>query len=317
MEHRIAVKTYIDDLFRYLDTFERESDKFQTEAFFQTYNGIGAVFQALRQQRDQAVEVDQHLLDHVKQSPLTSSDIRLLTTQILVTFFEVEADIDGRSNKAFTYCRGLRAVKQDGPYFESVLTPTLFRPGALSGNYALNAFFLKELARYLNVYGQPLNPNLSPEAFAAMSDPLKMLELQRRHLQLGSDLLSDRGSVEFHLSRVEGFAKLAQAHPLMEKYLKGWQYLVETSWWSRLRTWLAESGGKGRGALSNWRYLRLVLTQRSPAYFFYGLMIVLFLGWAILMPSLWQSYEDQRLQEFEQRVGGRPTTTMDPTTSGK
>lgn len=309
MDHQIAVKKYIDDLFRYLDTFEKDSDKFPEEAFFQTYNGIGAVFQALRQQRDQAVEVDQYLLDHVKQSPLTSSDLRHLTIQILVTFFEVEADIDGRSNKAFTYCRGLRAIKQDAPFFESVLAPMLFRDGALSSKHDLNAFFLKELARYLNVYGKPLNPNISPEAFAALSDPLKMIELQRRQLQLGTDLLTDRGSLEFHLSRVDGFAKLAQSLGLIEKYLKGWHYLVETSWWSRFKTWLTEFGGKGRGALSNWRYLRLVLTQRNPAYLFYGLIIVLLVGWAVIMPSLWRSYSDHRLEQFEQRVEHRQVAT--------
>ncbi|MCK4655385.1 MAG: hypothetical protein KAT85_00085, partial [candidate division Zixibacteria bacterium] len=53
-----TIKTYVEDLFKYLKTYEKNYSQFKTEAFFQTYNGIYAVFQALQQQRDKAVELD-------------------------------------------------------------------------------------------------------------------------------------------------------------------------------------------------------------------------------------------------------------------
>lgn len=81
-----SIKTYIQDLFRYLEDYESNYSEFKTEAFFQTYNGIFAVFQALRKQRDKAVEVDLFFLENIKQAPLSSSDLRQLTIQILITF---------------------------------------------------------------------------------------------------------------------------------------------------------------------------------------------------------------------------------------
>ena len=158
--------------------------EFETEAFLQTYNGIAAVFHALRQQRDTAIEVDRFFLDKIRQAPLTSSDLRQITIQVLITRFESEADIDGQSNKAYHYCRGLRAVKQDVPFFEDNLVPLLFRDGSLNGNYRVNSFFLNEISRYLNTFGRPIQAALTPEAFGGMPDPLKFLELARRRFQL-------------------------------------------------------------------------------------------------------------------------------------
>lgn len=306
MHEKVAVKKYLEDLFRYLDAFEKEGGRFETEAFLQTYNGIGAVFQALRQQREQAVEVDRYLLDHIKKGPLNSSDLRLLTLQMLVTFFEVEVDIDGQSNKAFTYCRGLRPVKQDVPFFEDHLLPTLTKPGALSDNFRLNSFFLGELARFMNAYGKPLDPNLTPEAFAAMSQPQKLLQLQRRRLQMGPGLLEDRGTLEFHLARVQAFDKMIERDELARKYLREWGYLSESSFWARVREALGEAAGKAKGAFSNWRYLKLVLTQRRPAYLFYAFIMVLFVFLAFWIPSQWMNYEQQRLEQFQQRAIERP-----------
>ena len=68
------MKSYINDLFKYLDTYEKDYSKFETEAFLQTYNGIVTVFKSLRSDRNQAVEADYYLLDKIKTSPLTSSD---------------------------------------------------------------------------------------------------------------------------------------------------------------------------------------------------------------------------------------------------
>ncbi|HVP07433.1 MAG TPA: hypothetical protein VMS71_06290, partial [Candidatus Acidoferrum sp.] len=183
------MKEYIEDLFTYLDTYEKKYGAFETEGFLQTYNGISAVFQALRQQRDKAVDVDQFFLEHIQRSPLSSSDLRQITIQVLITNFESEADIDGVSNKSYLYCRGLRPVKQDIPFFEQHLVPLLFREGALNNNLRLNAFLLEEMARIINTYGSRVQAGLSPEQFAAMSDPLKFLELARRRQAMGGELL--------------------------------------------------------------------------------------------------------------------------------
>lgn len=302
MTENVVVKSYVDDLFRYLDTYESSYAQFETEAFLQTYNGICAVFQALRRQRDKAVDLDQFLLDKIKHFPLTGSDLRQLTIQVLVTYFESEADIDGQSNRAYSYCRGVRAVKQDVPFFESHLVPLLFREGSVNNNYRLNAFFLHEIARYINTFGKSLNSDLSPEAFAALSDPLKYLELARRRHQLGDDLIKDRVSLEFHLQRIDAFNKLGQKSRLCEHYLKDWNYLIKPSFWSKVKAFLSELGGKLKGAFSSWRYFRLVITQRNPAFLYYGLIIVLFILLAIYIPMKWGDYGQSRFDQFEKRV---------------
>ncbi|MCP4705503.1 MAG: hypothetical protein GY865_12955, partial [candidate division Zixibacteria bacterium] len=147
------IESYINDLFNYLDIYKNRQSEFKTEAFLQTYNGVSAVFNTLRQQRDEAVHVDLNFLDKIKATPLADSDLREITVQILITYFESEADTDGQSNKAFSYCRGLRTVKQDVPYFENYLMPLLLKERSLKDNFKLNAFFLEEIARYLNKFG--------------------------------------------------------------------------------------------------------------------------------------------------------------------
>ena len=301
MKEDIAVKSYVDDLFRYLDTYESSYVQFETEAFLQTYNGIYAVFQALHEQRDKAVALDEFFLDKIKQSPLTGSDLRQLTIQVLITFFESEADIDGLSNRAYSYCRGIRGVKQDVPFFENNLVPLLFREGGLNNNYRLNSFFLNEIARYLNKFGKSLTTDLSPEQFAAMGDPLKFLELTRRQQQLGADIIADRTSLEFHLQRVDTFTKLKQKSRLYEHYLKEWNYLREKSFWSRVKAVLGELGGKIKGVFFSWRYFRLVITQRNPAFLYYGLIILLFILLAVYIPMKWGDYAQSRFDQFQKR----------------
>ena len=114
------MKSYIDDLFKYIDTYENNYSQFETEAFLQTYNGIITVYQTLRGDRNQAVEVDYYFLDKIKLQPLTSSDLRQLAVQVLITRFESEVDTDGRSNQAYSYCRNLRPVKQDVPFSKRI-----------------------------------------------------------------------------------------------------------------------------------------------------------------------------------------------------
>ncbi len=296
------IKSYINDLFRYIDTYENNYPAFQAEAFFQTYNGIYTVFQALRQQRNDAVEVDYVFLDHLKESPLTSSDLRQLTIQLMVSYFESEADVDGRSNQAYEYCRNLRPVKQDVSFFDNHLLPLLFEEGSLNNNFELNAFFLNELARFMKKFGKPVQANLSPEAFAALPEPLKILELARRREELGPELVRDRTSLEFHLQQVDAFNKLGTRGKLYDQYLSKWNYLVTTSFWSRIRGYLGVFWGKIKGAFSNWKYFKLVITQRNPAYMSYGGIIVIMLALAVLVPSWWGDYKDSELEVLKQRA---------------
>ncbi len=296
-----AVISYVEDLFRYLKTYETNYAEFETEAFLQTYQGIGAVFQALRQQRDKAIELDRFFLEKLKQHPLTSSDLRQLTLQILITFFESEADIDGQSNQAYSYCRGVRAIKQDVPFFENHLTPLLFQEGSLNNNFRLHSFLLDEIARYLNTFGKSVKVDLTPEQFQAMSEPMKFLELARRRLQLGGDVLTERSSLEFHLMRIDAFNKLRHKSRLYEHLLKEWRYLVETSFWSKVKNLGSVLLGKLKGAFSSWRYFRLIMTQRNPAFVFYGVIILLFLLVAWYVPRKWQDYSHRQFEIFQQR----------------
>jgi hypothetical protein len=294
------MKTYIQDLFRYLDTYENDYARFETEAFLQTYSGIKAVFHALRQQRDEAVAIDLFFLEKIRQSPLTSSDLRQLTIQVLVTFFESEADTDGRSNQAYSYCRGLRAVKQDIPFFDNHLVPMFFDESSLNNNLRLKDFLLGEVARYMNKFGSQLKPNLAPEQFMAMTDPAKVLELARRRLALGEGLIEDRTTLEFHLQRVDFFNKLGSKSRVGEHFLQQWGYLRTSDFWSRLRTACGEAAGKLRGAFSSFGYFRLVITQRRPAYFFYALLIIIMLILAVYIPRLWWDHSENKLEQLQQ-----------------
>lgn len=300
------IKTYIDDLFRYLDTFERRSGEFETEAFLQTYNGIYAVFQALRQQRSEAIDVDRYFLDRIKKAPINSSDLRQVAIQVLITFFESESDIDGQSNKSYLYCRDLRPTKRDIGFFEDYLIPLLFREGSFNNNFRLNEYFLREIARYLNKFGRKVEEQITPEQFAALPDHGKFLMLMRRRIALGEDILRDRGSLEFHLQRVESFVKLGRKSPLFDEYLTRWDYLRKTSFWATVKASLAGLWGKFKGAFRNLRYFRLVMTQRTGAYLFYGLIIALFIFLAIYIPVKWQDFSQHKLEEFQRKA----TTTQ-------
>lgn len=297
-----SIKNYVEDLFKYLRTYEKNYSHFMTEAFFQTYNGIYAVFQALQQQRDKAVELDYVFLDRVREKPLTESDLRQVAVQTLITFFESVADTDGRSNQAYSHCRGIRPVKQDVQFFEKHLLPLLFKEGCFRDNFRLNAFFLNEIARYLNKFGKRIQVDLTPEKFNAMSDPMKFLELARRRLQLGEDILKDRESLEFHLQRVDAFTKLKSKGKLYRQYLSTWQYLKRRNFWSKFKNWFSEFWGKFLGASSSGRYLRLVISQRSPAYLMYTMFIILFLTAAVVVPIFWNKHNQKQLEEFKERA---------------
>jgi hypothetical protein len=178
----------------------------------------------------------------------------------------------------------------------------LFQDGSLNNNFKLNSFFLKEMARFLQRFGKPVQTDRSPESFMALSGPLRFLELERRRRELGSELLKDRGSLEFHLLQVDLFNRLGQSNRLYEQYLKEWDYLVTTSFWSRVKAFLGQAWGVVKGAFTSWGHFRLVLTQRSPAYAFYTIVILVFISLAILVPMWWSDYADSQLEEFKQRV---------------
>ena len=305
------IRTYIQDLFDYLDKYENASAQFETEAFLQTYHGIIAVFNSLRQQRSEAVAVDEYLLDKIRNSPLTSSDLRQLTAQILITFFESEVDTDGQSNRAYSYCRGMRAIKQDSPFFEKHLIPLICDDTSLGINLRLKQFLLEEIARYLRKFGRPLQSTMAPETFLAMPVSVQLLELTRRQTELGPDLMKDRTSLEFHLVRVDYFEKLRGQGRLHEHLLAAWGYLRTTTFWSKLKTGLGSLVSAVSGAFASSGYFRLVINQRRPAYLFYAIVIALSLFVAIYVPLKWSSYGEQRLQEFQEHsqttgeTGGR------------
>ncbi len=295
------MKSYVDDLFRYLATYETNYAAFETEAFLQTYHGIIAVFQESRHQRDKAIQLDELFVEQVKRTPLNASDLRQVTVQVMITFFETVADIDGQSNKSYSYVRGLRPVRRDVQYFDNTLAPLIFRDGSLNNNFRLNKFFLGEIARYLNKYGQPLRQNITPEEFMALSEPLRFLELERRRLEMGEGLFEDRSTLEHHLHNVDEFRKMSERSRLAAGYLKEWSYLRTESCWDQVKRAQTELGGKFKGAFSSWRYTRLVMTQRNPAYFVYIVIILLFIWLAIFVPMKWSSYTQNRLEQFKQR----------------
>ncbi len=295
------IKNYIEDLFRYLDTFETRYAEFDTEAFLQTYNGLYALFSTLSQQREHAIGIDRFFVEKVKRAPLTSSDFRQIVVQVLITFFESEADIDGQSNKAYLYCRDLRPIKQDIPFFERHLLPLLFREGSLNSNFELNAFLLQEISRYYNKFGKGIKDDISPEEFALKSDALKFLELMRRRMILGADLVADRSSLEFHLQRIDAFGKLDAKSRLHGYYLAKWNYLRKTKFWEKVKASAVDIWGRIKGTFKSFRYFRLVVTQRTGAYFLYLGLIIVFVYLAFYIPSLWKDYSNHKLDEFRQR----------------
>ncbi|MFH2036427.1 MAG: hypothetical protein ABIJ45_08490, partial [Candidatus Zixiibacteriota bacterium] len=296
------IKEYIEDLFDYLNKYENSYDNFKTEAFFQTYHGISAMFQALRQQRDKAIEVDQYFLSKIKQGPLTSSDLRQLTIQVIITFFESEADTDGQSNKTYLYCRDLRTAKRDVTFFEESLVPMLFRTGSLNNNFELNSFLLGEIGRYISKFASGVHTDMSPEAFLSKSDPMKILELSRRRTDLGSELAKDRNSLEFHLQGVGEFNKLSEKNKIFEQYLRAWGYLVENSFWSIVKAKASDIWSRILNLFSSFRYFRLSLTERNSAYFYYSILILIFVLLAIYVPIKWNNTTKDKLNELEQRA---------------
>ena len=298
----MSINSYIENLFAYLDRFEKNPADLDTEAFLQTYNGIYAVFQTLRKERDRAVEIDQFFLGKIKQTPLSKSDLRLITVQLLISYFEVESDVDGQSNQAYLYCRGQREVKQDVPYFENHLVPRLFADGSLGFNRQLKTFFLGEIARYMNRYGSRVPTDIRPEDFDRMSDASKFLLLARRRLELGRDLITERGTLEHDLAQIDAFKKLAARGREQRDYLADWGYLTTTTIWSRIAAWFSDTLSRIGGAFKSWRYFRLVIRQRSAALAVYSLMILLAIVIAIWVPSMWMDYSNERLEQLEQHA---------------
>lgn len=296
------MKSYVHNLFTYIEAYETNYSDFQTEAFLQTFNGIVAAFHSLRTDRNQAVELDYYFLDRLKLAPMNSSDMRQLTLQLIVTRFEAEADNDGRSNQAYAYCRNLRSAKQDVAFFENKLINLVFAEGSLNNNQVLALFFLKEIATYINTYGKPVSNDLTPEAFDGMSEPLRMLELQRRRLAFGTELTRDKSSLEFHLKRVDKFSRLGAAGALYEAFLSDWGYLAQTSFWAQVTAWLGNLGAKFRGSFQSFAYFRLLCTQRKLAYFYYLALIVILLILAWQIPVLWSNHSDEVLRQLQEKA---------------
>jgi hypothetical protein len=115
-------------------------------------------------------------------------------------------------------------------------------------------------------------------------------------------MLTDRTSLEFHLPRVEFFAKLQSRGKMYEQPLLDWNYLRSSDFWGKVKAGLAELGGKFMGAFSSFGYFRLILSQRNPAYVFYTIIIIVFVWLAIFVPLKWQAYSNRQLLEFQQKA---------------
>ncbi|MCK4632607.1 MAG: hypothetical protein KAT79_05010, partial [candidate division Zixibacteria bacterium] len=89
---------------------------------------------------------------------------------------------------------------------------------------------------------------------------------------------------------------------LVEYFLRDWGYFATTTFWSKLSSWFGELGTKVRGAFSNFSYFRLLSTQRSLAYFVYTIVIIIFLGVAIGVPSWWSGKTNKVLTEFQEKA---------------
>jgi hypothetical protein len=295
------IKGNIDTLFRYVAEFEGRSPQFQTEAFMQTYHGIRAVFKSLVQDRNQAVETDYIFLDHVQRTSPGTSPLRNITAQVLISFFEAEADPDNRSNQAWSYIRSLRPVRPDAIYIEQHLASDLTTPDALHGDLQLSMFLLEQMADYMNKYGRPLDPALTPEAFSALDDHLKLLMLCRRRLELGPALLSERSSLEFALERTGALRGLSESSGLYSACLTRWGYLQESTFWSRVLGVIRPMIAKTKGLFLSTRYTRLLFSERRPAVFLQVFIILVWIALAVLTPVLWRHQNDKHLEELDVR----------------
>ena len=238
----------------------------------------------------------------IKQGPLNSSDLRQLTIQILISFFESIADTDGQTNRAYLHCREFRDVKRDVAYFETTLMPLLTWDGSLNNNFKLNYFFLKETGRFILNYSSGWSGDISFEDFKALPDHQKLLELHLRRSKFGESLFNDRNSLEFHMHSIGVFEKLKVSRPLFKQYFEEWNYLLDDSFFDRFKKKLGVLWESLKGLFSNYKYLRLALTQRYSAFIFYSLVIFLFVLMAILVPIRWNSYTEKKLVEFENRI---------------
>ena len=131
---------------------------------------------------------------------------------------------------------------------------------------------------------------------------MKLMELARRRLQLGTDLLSDRNSLEFDLHRLNTFNKLADKTRLFDMYFGEWQYRIKGSFWGRVTASLGSLWAGIKGVFSSYRYFRLVTTQRRAAYIYYGLIILIFILLAVYVPSKWNDHTQDLYEQFEQRA---------------
>lgn len=298
------ITAVIDDLFRYVQDYETESGGFNVEAFINTYNGIKAVFQPLREQRRDAVEVDQLLLERIRQVHLSKSDLRQLTIQVLLSYFNAIANTDGTTNKAYYACRQMRKIPMDVRYFEEELMPLLTREGSLKGHLDLNRFFLEQIGKYIKEYGGSFKGNVTPEEFKGMPIQSKILILYLRRLELGNALVRDRNSLEFHMRRESGeFEKMTKSYSIADYYLDSqWKYIEKIGFWTRVKGFVGLAWARFRGSLTSMDYVKLSVAQRPPAYIYYLLIIVIFLFLALAIPLVWSNYRNSELEKFNNRI---------------
>ena len=146
---------------------------------------------------------------------------------------------------------------------------------------------------YRRQYGERFNDELlkildpRQRALDALIDQ-KLLELFLRRLKHGENLVEDRNSIEFHMRDIREFEKLKESNKILGKYLEKWNYLLdEPTFWDRFTERTGFIWRNIKDLFSNFSYLRLSLTQRNSAYFFYGIVVFLFVLMSILVPMWW------------------------------
>ena len=104
------------------------------------------------------------------------------------------------------------------------------------------------------------------------------------------------------MQRVATFNRIGAKGKLYEEYLTKWDYMASSSLWARLSEWLKDLGAKFKGAFQSFGYFRLLTTQRKLAYLTYTLAILISLAIAFGSMSFWAGYEEDKLQEFQQKA---------------
>jgi len=291
----------IENIFEQIDDFERGAASFQDKNFIRAFQGVLEYFQVIGEDLEKVRMADQSLLRSVQSTHLQKSALRYLTAHTLTTVFDYMAGAKTKS-EAYVHCRRLRSNQKDSAFFAQELTPKLFDPEGLRGNHGIRYLFMYQTCMLQEVSGDPnpLHDDLSLAEVERMDPNLVVLGLFRRIVKSGSrGSMSQKGTLEYKLTRSNVLSLLAESNPVHELLLKEWGYVEKgKNFWERLRSSLGSALRIVGGSLASFRFFLHFLTQRNGGYLLYGALILLFLWAAIYVPLRLGSYGDKRLEEF-------------------